>query len=275
MPTYQEARNIRVVLAGIRAATDASVVVVDDNSPDGTAEAARRAGEALGGVTVLGRAAKAGLGSAYREGFAWGLDRGYDVLVEMDADLSHDPADLPRLVGALGRGVEVAIGSRYLTAGSLPDWSIHRKALSTLGNRYAGALLGLGVKDATSGFRAYAAGLLRRLDLGGVRAEGYAFQVEMTRLARRAGAQIVEVPIRFVDRSRGRSKMSARIVAEALVLVTWWGVRDRWAPPAPGTRPGVPGGLMGVPDLSGGLPPGDHLGPVVGLRPPTTPAGRR
>ncbi len=205
----------------------ASVLVVDDNSPDGTADLAERCAATLGGIEVLRRPAKAGLGSAYRAGFAHGLAAGHLALVEMDADLSHDPDDLVRLLGAVADGADLAIGSRYVPGGSTPEWPLHRRLLSRWANRYAGVVLGLPVRDTTAGFRAYRADLLERIDFGDSRADGYAFQVELTYSAHRAGGRIVEVPISFSDRVRGTSKMSGRIVVEAMLLVTWWGVRDR------------------------------------------------
>lgn len=228
LPTYDEADNIGVVLERIRAAVpDAHVLVVDDASPDGTADLAVEAGRRLGHVEVLRRAAKGGLGSAYRTGFRHGLQAGHDVLVEMDADLSHDPDALPELLAAVDAGADLAIGSRYVPGGSIPDWSWHRRQLSRWGNRYAGAVLGLGVHDATSGFRAYTAEALARIDFHTVRADGYGFQIEMAYRVQRAGGRVVEIPIAFVDRVRGESKMSGAIVVEALGLVTWWAVRDR------------------------------------------------
>ncbi len=199
--------------------------MVDDGSPDGTADIAERVGKELGNIEVLRRHQKSGLGSAYRAGFRWGLDRDFDACVEMDADLSHEPEALPDLVGALGPECELAVGSRYVPGGVIPNWAWHRRLLSRGGNVYASALLGLGVADSTSGFRAYAASLLRRIDLDHIRADGYGFQIEMTYQARRAGAGITEVPIRFVDRVDGRSKMSTVIVVEAFGLVTWWGLQ--------------------------------------------------
>jgi dolichol-phosphate mannosyltransferase len=225
LPTYNESENIDRVLRRIRGALpDATVLVVDDGSPDGTAKLAESTGTEIGGVEVLRRDQKSGLGSAYRAGFRWGLDRQYDACIEMDADLSHDPDALPALVAPLSDGKELVVGSRYVPGGSIPNWAWHRRLVSRGGNVYAQALLGLGVNDSTSGFRAYASPLLRRIDLDAIRADGYGFQIEMTYQAKRAGAPIVEVPIRFVDRVEGESKMSMFIVVEAFGLVTWWGL---------------------------------------------------
>ena len=225
VPTYNEAENIEKLLQAVHdALPEAGILVVDDGSPDGTADLVEQAASGLGDVHVLRRSAKTGLGSAYRAGFRWGLDRGYEACIEMDADFSHDPAALPGLIGPLADGPELVIGSRYVPGGSIPRWSWHRHLLSWGGNRYASTVLGLGVADSTAGFRAYAATLLRRLDLDAIRAEGYGFQIEMTYRSKRAGAAIVEVPIRSVDRVAGESKMSSAIVVEALGLVTWWGL---------------------------------------------------
>jgi dolichol-phosphate mannosyltransferase len=226
LPTYNESENIDRVLRRIRTALDeATVLVVDDGSPDGTADLAEQLGKQIGGIEVLRRHSKSGLGSAYRAGFRWGLERGFDACVEMDADLSHEPEALPGLVAALSDRCELAIGSRYVPGGAIPNWAWHRRLLSKGGNVYASALLGLDVADSTSGFRAYSSSVLRRIDLDRIRADGYGFQIEMTYEAKRAGAGVVEVPIRFVDRVDGESKMSTVIVAEALGLVTWWGLR--------------------------------------------------
>ncbi|HXW38338.1 MAG TPA: polyprenol monophosphomannose synthase [Acidimicrobiales bacterium] len=226
LPTYNESANIDTVLRRVRRALpEASVLVVDDGSPDGTADIAERVGKELGNVDVLRRHEKAGLGSAYRAGFRWGLERGFEACVEMDSDLSHEPEALPGLVAPLAAGYEVVIGSRYVPGGRIPNWSWHRRLLSRGGNIYASVLLGLGVADSTAGFRAYAASVLRRIDLDAIRADGYGFQVEMTYEAIRSGAAVSEVPIRFVDRVEGESKMSTFIVVEALLLVTWWGLR--------------------------------------------------
>jgi dolichol-phosphate mannosyltransferase len=225
LPTYNEAENIDRVLRRIRAALgDATVLVVDDGSPDGTADTAEVLGKELGHIEVMRRHGKSGLGSAYRAGFRWGLDRGFDACIEMDADLSHEPEALPGLVAALSDDCELAVGSRYVPGGVIPNWAWHRRLLSRGGNVYASTLLGLGVADSTSGFRAYSASLLRRIELDRIRADGYGFQIEMTYQARRAGASVTEVPIRFVDRVDGESKMSTFIVVEALGLVTWWGL---------------------------------------------------
>jgi dolichol-phosphate mannosyltransferase len=226
LPTYNESENIDRVLRRIREALpDATVLVVDDGSPDGTAEMAETLGKEIGGIELLRRHQKSGLGSAYRAGFRWGLDHGFDACIEMDADLSHEPEALPGLVAALSGGTEVVVGSRYVEGGAIPNWAWHRRLLSRGGNLYASALLGLGVADSTSGFRVYAASVLERIDLDRIRADGYGFQIEMTYQSKRAGATVTEVPIRFVDRVEGESKMSTFIVVEALGLVTWWGIQ--------------------------------------------------
>jgi dolichol-phosphate mannosyltransferase len=228
LPTFNEAENIAEVLRRLRAAAPgADVMVVDDSSPDGTADVAKAAGHELGRVDVVVRPGKAGLGSAYRHGFREGLAAGYDVLVEMDSDLSHDPAALPSLLRAVEEGADLAIGSRYVPGGSIPHWPIHRRALSRWGNRYAAVALRMAVSDSTSGFRAYRASALARIDLDRVRADGYGFQIEMAYRVAEVGGRIAEVPIEFRDRERGTSKMSFTIVGEALALVTWWGLRAR------------------------------------------------
>jgi dolichol-phosphate mannosyltransferase len=225
LPTYQEADNVPVILRRLRAAAgDVDVLVVDDGSPDGTAELAETLGAELGGIFVLRRTEKRGLGDAYRAGFSWGLARGYAALVEMDADLSHDPAAVPTLLEGLTRA-DLVIGSRYVPGGSIPAWAWHRRLLSRAGNRYSSLLLGMEVADLTSGFRAYRADILGKVGLDEVRAGGYGFQIEMAFRVARAGGRIEETPIRFVERTQGESKMSLRITAEALLLVTGWGLR--------------------------------------------------
>lgn len=228
VPTYNEAGNVAQALRRVRQALPcADVLVVDDASPDGTAEIARASAAELGAIDVLRRPGKLGLGSAYRDAFVEAMRRGYQVLVAMDGDLSHDAAALPSLLAAIEGGADLAVGSRYVAGGSIPRWSTARRALSRWGNRYARWMLSLPLTDATSGFRAYRAGIVARIDLASVRAEGYGFQIEMAYRIAAAGGAIAEVPITFVDRERGRSKMSARIIAEAFTLVTWWGLRDR------------------------------------------------
>jgi dolichol-phosphate mannosyltransferase len=230
LPTYNESENLELVLTRIRTASpETEVLVVDDGSPDGTAELAADLAKRLGRIQVLRRSCKSGLGSAYRAGFRVGLATGYDTVVEMDADLSHDPASLPDLLAAVERGADLAIGSRYVKGGSIPDWPASRRAISRIGCTYARAMLRLPVHDATSGFRAYRASVLRAIDLSSVRADGYGFQIEMAYRVAGMGGRIVEVPIEFRDRRLGASKMSSRIVAEALYLVTLWGLRDRFA----------------------------------------------
>lgn len=228
LPTYNEAENVVEVLDKVRAAApEADVLIVDDGSPDGTADLAEKWGADHGGVRVMRRTRKAGLGSAYRAGFADGLANGYDILIEMDSDLQHDPAALPSLIHAVDDGADLAIGSRYVPGGKVPEWKWSRRAISQLGNLYAAIVLGMHVRDSTAGYRAYGARALSGIDLEAVRADGYGFQIEMAYNVSRQGGRIVEVPITFGDRQRGTSKMSGRIVVEALLLVTWWGLRDR------------------------------------------------
>ena len=254
LPTYEERENIERVLRRVREAVPhAHVLVVDDASPDGTAELAEAVARELGGISVLGRPGPMGLGSAYRDGFRWGLERGYDVLVEMDADLSHDPAVLPVLLRTIDDGADLVIGSRYVAGGVSADWSFARRAISRIGCRYAQLMLGLPTRDATSGYRAYRAAALRAVDLDTVRANGYGFQVEMAYRVLRVGGAIQEVPIEFRDRTAGTSKMSLRIVIEALVLVTKWGVRDHLL--ARGRVPGRPRTSQSSVDSSHGSTP--------------------
>lgn len=228
VPTYDEATTLPATLARLRAAVPTvDVLVVDDASPDGTGAIADRIADGDPQVAVLHRAGKQGLGTAYVAGFRWALERGYDVVVEMDADGSHEPEELPRLLDALEGEVALVIGSRWVPGGSVVNWPRHRELLSRGGNAYTRAMLGLDVRDATAGFRAYRADVLRRLDLGSVASQGYCFQVDMAWRVAQDGGLVREVPIRFVERVEGRSKMSRAIVVEALVSVSRWGVRHR------------------------------------------------
>jgi dolichol-phosphate mannosyltransferase len=222
LPTYNEIFNVELMIRTLNEIVpECHVLVVDDGSPDGTAKRARAVGAQLGGVDVLERSAKSGLGAAYRAGFAWGLEHDYDHFVEIDCDFSHDPRALPELLIA-AKEYEVVIGSRYIKGGHIPNWQLSRRLLSRGGNEYASLMLGLGVADSTSGYRVYAASALEKIDYSSVTADGYGFQIEMTYRARSRGASIIEVPITFKDRLRGESKMSKAIVVEALVLVTKW-----------------------------------------------------
>jgi dolichol-phosphate mannosyltransferase len=237
LPTYQEAENIEPFLNRLRETVPAfDVLVVDDSSPDGTGELADKAAAADAGISVLHRSSKDGLGAAYRSGLAVGLERDYDVLVQMDSDFSHDPSALPQLVAAIADGADCSIGSRYVAGGSTPNWPMHRRLLSRYGNRYAAALLQLGIHDTTSGFRAYRSDTLRRIDYDTTRANGYAFQTELAYRTVQAGLRIVEIPITFLDRAYGTSKMSGRIISESMALVTYWGVRSRLRQVAAGRR---------------------------------------
>jgi dolichol-phosphate mannosyltransferase len=228
IPTFQEAENIDDVLRRVReSAPQVDVLVVDDSSPDGTADLARATGAEVGQVDVLVQPDKGGLGVAYRAGFAQGFEHDYDVLVQMDADLSHDPVALPTLLARIDAGADVAIGSRYTPGGNIPHWPVQRRLLSRIGNMYASTVLGVKIRDCTSGYRAYRATVLRRVEADATRATGYGFQVELAYRAHRLGATIIEVPITFNDRVRGESKMSWHIIGEAMSLVTWWGFRDR------------------------------------------------
>ncbi len=229
IPTYNEVENIDDVLAQVMACDGIDVLVVDDSSPDGTAEKVKVWEEKTDGrVMLISRDKKNGLGGAYLFGFAHAIDKGYDIICEMDADLSHDPSALPSLIAPVVSGqAHLGLGSRYIEGGSIPQWSPFRRFLSRGGNVYARTLLGLSVHDATGGFRAYRRELLENIMQNEIRADGYGFQIEMTYLASKYGASIVEVPISFHDRVHGTSKMSFHIVFEALTLVTWWFIRDR------------------------------------------------
>lgn len=229
IPTYNEAENIEHIVDRVLAAsTDVDVLVVDDSSPDGTGDIADRMAAEDDRVHVLHRAQKEGLGAAYKEGFAWGLARGYWALAEMDADGSHRPEDLPRLVEHLA-GHDLVLGSRWVPGGRVLDWPRHRLLLSRGGNAYARVALGIEVRDATGGFRVFSAEALRRIEIADVASQGYCFQVDLLWRALQRGLRVIEVPITFVERQRGSSKMSSAIVAESLVRVTAWGIRRRAA----------------------------------------------
>ena len=225
LPTLNEGPSIgRVIELLLEGDDSTDILVVDDASTDGTATVVER----LRGdrVDLIERPSKLGLGSAYLTGFSWALTRPYDAVVEMDSDLSHDPRDSARLVAALEH-TDVVIGSRYVEGGRVENWGFFRRALSSSGNRYARALLGIDIADSTSGLRAYRAEWLRRADLASISSEGYSFQVEMAYRAVRRGARVVEIPIVFTERVAGRSKMSRTIVFEALVRIALWALRDR------------------------------------------------
>ena len=238
VPTYNEAENLGVLVRGVRAALpDARVLVVDDNSPDGTGALADELAAADPLVQVLHRPHKAGLGLAYVNGFAHALRAGAGHVVEMDADLSHDPADLPRLIAPAEDGADLVLGSRYVDGGGIEDWGPKRHALSRWGCGYARGVLGVGVRDLTGGFKCFRATTLHAIDATGAGAQGYAFQVELTWRALSLGLEVVEVPILFRERRLGDSKMSARIALEAAwrVPALRFGPR-RWRPladPAP------------------------------------------
>ncbi|WP_277210331.1 polyprenol monophosphomannose synthase [Isoptericola croceus] len=232
VPTYDERESLPVLLDQVRAcAPDVDVLVVDDASPDGTGELAERIAADDDRVHVLHRAGKGGLGAAYVAGFGWGLERGYEVLCEMDADGSHRPEELVRLLDRLAADDEpdLVIGSRWVPGGRVVNWPWHRMLLSRAGNTYVRGALGIGVRDATGGYRAFRARTLQAVDLAAVESHGYCFQVDMTWRVLRGGGAVAEVPITFVERTAGVSKMSRSIVAEALTKVTLWGVRHRWS----------------------------------------------
>ncbi len=228
LPTYNERENVVALLRAVRGAVpDADVLVVDDNSPDGTAALVEETAAEQDQIKLLRRAGKQGLGSAYRQGFVVALDEGYDVVVSMDVDFSHDPAVLPELLRLIRSGADAVIGSRYVPGGATVDWPLHRRLLSRWGNRYTSFVLGLRVRDCTSGYRAYRADALRAIEPASTTAEGYAFLTELVRRLVRRGAKVVETPIVFTDRRYGVSKMSGRIVVESMLLVTRWAIRDR------------------------------------------------
>lgn len=227
IPTYNERDNLEAIIARINKSTpEAHVVVLDDNSPDGTGELADALAAKHEEIHVIHRPGKAGLGAAYLEGFAWGLDQGYDALIEMDADGSHRPEHLPAIIAAAANA-DVVIGSRWVPGGEVQNWPWQRKVLSRGGNTYTNLMLGLRVSDATGGYRLYRASALRAMALDLVESHGYCFQIDLTRRAHQSGQEIVEVPIVFPERVHGESKMNGSIVQEALWRTTKWGASYR------------------------------------------------
>jgi len=216
IPTYNEVESIGGILDGLKN-LDLDVLVIDDGSPDGTADRVR-----MHNVEIIEREGKQGLGSAYRTGFSIGIQRGYTYIIEMDADGSHQISDLKRMMEWIG-SADLLIGSRWVADGGISNWSKFREYLSKSANRYANVLLSLGVKDTTSGFRIYTTELLKKMEISTIRSEGYCFQIEMTRRAITRGGSIAEVPITFIERTHGKSKMSFAIALEAVVRITAWG----------------------------------------------------
>jgi dolichol-phosphate mannosyltransferase len=228
IPTYNERENLELVVSRVQASVaEADILVVDDNSPDGTGEVADKLAANDSRVQVLHRAGKSGLGSAYIAGFRWGLERGYGALVEMDADGSHQPEELPGLLAAAERGADLVIGSRWVPGGTVLNWPKSREVLSRGANVYARLMLGISVRDATGGFRVYRAQTLRAMALDEVMSQGYCFQIDLTLRAVQSGRTVVEVPITFTERTRGASKMSRAIIAEAFLRVAQWGIARR------------------------------------------------
>ena len=228
LPTYNESENIARLLTQLRnVLPDARLFVVDDNSPDGTGDIAERCAREMGGIEVLHRPGKQGLGSAYRQGFTHVIAQGVDVVVSMDVDFSHDPLAIPAMLAAIESGSDAVIGSRYVSGGGTKNWPLHRRLLSRWGNLYTGAVLGVKVRDCTSGFRAYRSSALAAIAPETTKAEGYAFLSELVVRLSRRGLKISEVPILFIDRENGTSNMSGRIIIESMLLVTRWGISHR------------------------------------------------
>jgi dolichol-phosphate mannosyltransferase len=228
IPTYNELANAPILIERIfKHIPDAHILIIDDGSPDKTGEKIKEIQRRYPGLFLLERASKSGLGSAYRTGFAWGLERGYEELIEMDADLSHRVRDLKKMIEAkeLQPNTDLVIGSRWVPGGKTENWSKSRELLSRAANLYVRAMLGMGVKDSTAGFRIYSSSILERLNLEAIKSEGYSFQIEMTRAVYKLGGKMIEVPITFRERENGVSKMSKNIVREAMLLVTIWGLK--------------------------------------------------
>lgn len=231
IPTYNEAQNIREAIGRIKSQLpDIAILVVDDGSPDGTADVVKELAAQFSNIELIERETKLGLGSAYRLGFGIGLERGVTSLIEMDADLSHEPEALPELIAEVEEnGADLCIGSRYVPGGSSPGLKTYRLLLSRAGNLYASIALGIKVRDATSGFRVYSPRILRKIDIDTVSADGYAFQIEMVFRVLYCGGTVAELPIIFRNRQHGTSKMSWKVVSEAIFLCTVWGIQDRVA----------------------------------------------
>ena len=228
VPTYNELSNAPLLIRRIfKQIPNSDVLVVDDGSPDKTADAIRELQQEFPTLHLLEQKTKLGLGSAYRLGFAWGLERGYEELIEMDADLSHRVRDLKTMIDEkeLQPNTDLVIGSRWIPGGKTENWSRGRELLSRAANLYVRAMVGLGVRDSTAGFRIYSASMLKRLNMESIKSEGYSFQIEMTRAVHKLGGKIIEVPITFRERENGVSKMSKKIVGEAMILVTLWGLK--------------------------------------------------
>ncbi|MEY3259039.1 MAG: polyprenol-phosphate mannosyltransferase [Actinomycetota bacterium] len=227
LPTFNERENIEKFLTRVRETNPGlSIVVVDDLSPDGTGAIVEQLSNTDSLLSVIHRSGKKGLGAAYLAGFARALERGFDNIVTMDADFSHDPAVIPSLLGALENDSAVAIGSRYIPGGSIVGWPLHRHVLSKYGNFYTRFVLGLTPRDCTSGFRAYRSSTLAAIDLGSIKGDGYVFLTSILRRIQQQRMKVTEVPITFTDRVEGQSKMSPRIVAESMLLVTLFGLKD-------------------------------------------------
>jgi dolichol-phosphate mannosyltransferase len=227
IPTYNEAESIPVVLSELSLlCQDFSFLVVDDGSPDGTVDICEKLKSEIPNLEILRRSKKSGLGSAYRAGFQYALENNFDAVIQIDADGSHQVSDLPKLLSKFesNPSSDLVIGSRWVKGGSVLNWSKHREALSRLANIYSNLLLGLGVKDSTAGFRIYKTSAIKKLNLINIKSEGYCFQIEMTREVKKIGGVISEVPITFVERQFGKSKMSGNIVIEAMLRVTYWGL---------------------------------------------------
>ena len=228
VPTYNELVNAPLLVRRIfKYLPESNILVVDDGSPDKTADAIRELQQEFPTLHLLERKTKLGLGSAYRLGFTWGLERGYEELIEMDADLSHRVRDLKKMIDAkeLQPDVDLVIGSRWIPGGKTENWSRGRELLSRAANLYVRAMLGLRVRDSTAGFRIYSSSMLKRLNMESIKSEGYSFQIEMTRAVHELDGKIIEVPITFRERENGVSKMSKSIVREAMLLVTIWGLK--------------------------------------------------